>query len=300
MHRRLVLLALLGGLLAAILLLRGPLGRWLYPDAALDGLLAAADAAMAEGDVLRAATLLQAAAARSPDHPRLPVERAEAVGIALARVDTLLGGPPPGPPLAAAARAEIEALLAAAAALGAPGDALEPRRRHLAERAEPSIEVLLQRALAAEQTDPEAALADYLRVLAREPGNTLARHGRQQVLSAWLNLAVAEIERGEWESARLRLRRVRALDPGHVGLPEVEARLAGRHDSAAGPPPDPALQAGRSREALRWLGLAEEALGRGALDTARRALDQAALLAPEAPEREALEQRYRHALSAAR
>lgn len=299
MHRRLVLLALLGGLLAAILLLRGPLGRWLYPDAALDGLLAAADAAMAEGDVLRAATLLQAAAARSPDHPRLPVERAEAVGIALARVDTLLGGPP-GPPLAVATRAEVEALLAAAAALGAPGETLEPRRRRLAERAEPSIEVLLQRALAAEQADPEAALADYLRVLAREPGNTLARHGRQQVLSAWLGLAVAEIERGEWESARLRLRRVRALDPGHVDLPAVEARLAGRHGSAAGPPPDPALQAGRSREALRWLGLAEEALGRGALDTARRALDQAALLAPEAPEREALEQRYRHALSAAR
>lgn len=300
MHRRLVLLALLGGLLAAILLLREPLGRWLYPDAALDGLLAAADAAMAEGDVLRAATLLQAAAARSPDHPRLPVARVEAVGIALVRVDDVLGEQRPDQPMPAASRAEVETLLAAAQALGAPSEALELRRRRLAERAEPSIEVLLRRAMAAEQTDPEAALADYLRVLAREPENALARHGRQQVLSAWLSLTVAEIERGEWESASLRLRRVRALDPGHVDLPGVEARLAGRHDSAAGPPPDPALQAGRSREALRWLGLAEEALGRGALDTARRALDQAALLAPEAPEREALEQRYRHALSAAR
>jgi hypothetical protein len=122
------------------------------------------------------------------------------------------------------------------------------------------------------------------------------------VLSLWLAEAGQALDRGDREGADLRVRRVRALDAAHLDLPAIEARLAGQagRDAAAAPAVDPAVAAERARQALRWLGLAEEALGRGALDTARRALDQAALLAPEAAEREALEQRYRNALSAAR
>ena len=53
-----------------------------------------------------------------------------------------------------------------------------------------------------------------------------------------------------------------------------------------------------SAAAARWLGLADEAIGRGALDEARRALENARRIAPDAPELAALQTRIERAEAA--
>ncbi|MGL6289921.1 MAG: hypothetical protein ACRC2H_04460, partial [Silanimonas sp.] len=58
---------------------------------------------------------------------------------------------------------------------------------------------------------------------------------------------------------------------------------------------DPAMD---SAEAVRWRGLADEAIGRGAFAEARRAIDEARRLAPAAAELAPLEQRLQRAEAA--
>lgn len=275
--------ALVACLVVGALLLREPLGRWIFPDAAVAGLLAEADEALARADAATAAARFRAAQARSPDHPRVAEGLAETSDLALQQAEAAL---------AREALDEARARIALAEALGAPGERLDRLARALEAREEPPVEALLKRAIDAEANQPESALDDYLRVLAREPANALALAGRRRLLAVMLGQAEAGLARGEIEPASGLVQRVKGIDPAHPGLQDLVMRIGAL---PGGPVPLPEVASSGSPEAARWRGLAEEALGRGALAEARRALDRAEALDPSAPQLVELEARWRRA-----
>lgn len=291
--KRATLVGSLALVLLALAMLREPIGRWLFPDAALEGLLAEAESALEAGETAEAARRLLAAQARSPDHPRL------AEGLARGRDGALAAA------AAALARGELDrarAELALADALGAPGERVLALRRQVEARAEPAVEALLKRAVAREASDPDGALADYQRALERDPRSAVARAGRARLLDARLRDADAALVEGDVARAVALVDGVRAIDPAHLGLPDLAVRLA-RHGAAPAPreaAPPPAGDPRRAADAARWRGLAEEAMGRGAWDEARRALDRARALDPDAPELAALDARMDRAGHGAR
>jgi tetratricopeptide (TPR) repeat protein len=285
-----VIAAVAASLLVAVLLLREPIGRAVFPDAALAGLVSQAEQALAAGDLDTAASRFEAAQARAPDHPRV-VEGLAATGERALEAATraVEGG----------ATGEAEELLALAARLGAPGERIEALRQSLMARAEPSVEAVLRRATTLEGADPAAALALYRQVLQREPDNALARAGRSRLLSVTLANAMAALDRGEADAAIALVAEVRAIDPAHLQLPELEARLGASGVGRVGGPVSPATPSSTdSADAIRWRGLADEAIGRGAFVEARRALAEAERLAPQAPELVVLSQRLQRAEAA--
>ncbi len=270
----------------ALVLGRDPLGRALFPDAALAGVLAEGDAALRRGDPDAAARAFEAAAAREPDHPRVRESLDATARAALAGI---------APALAAGRMDRARTLLALATRLGAPGETLDAARRLVDAAAEPPVDVLLSRAVGREPARPGDALADYLAVLAREPANAVALDGRRRLLAARLAAARVRLDRagpGDVEAAAREVEAVRALDPGHLDLPDLLNRLGARPDLAvragsAATRPSPA----EAKEALRWRGLAEEALGRGEWARAREALARASVLDPGHDGQAALERR---------
>ena len=276
--------ALVACLAVGALVLREPIGRWVFPDRAVAGLLAEAERALAEGALDAAASRFRAAQARSPDHPRVTEGLARTRDRALAEAE------------AAVARGDVDRARREgelAASLGAPGERIDDLQRRIAERAAPSIEDLLRQAIAAETIDPAAALAIHLDVLRREPGNALALAGRTRLLGAQLADAARWLDDGDVARARERLLVVQSIDPGHLALPDLKMRLgaAGAVDlDAVAEAPMPSIEA--KAEAARWRGLAEEALGRGAHADARRALDEARRLEPDAADLGRLEERW--------
>jgi len=288
--KRRALWMLLPALLVIALLLayREPLGRALFPDAALSGALARADAALAEGRLDDAVRLLSAAQARDPDHPRV------ADALRAARTMALDG--------AAAAldsgdvdRARV--LLVQAAALGAPGDTLQALAVTLAGERLRDMDAVLQQAAELEASDPEAALALYGEVLGRDSAQAVARAGQRRIFGGWLDaaktvLAGPTASAADVDAARRLLERVRADDPAHLGLPELQSLLVAysvevsAEVSGAGDVSEAAR-----REASRWRGVAEEALGQGAWPRAADALKRAAVLDPDGAGQLALEQR---------
>lgn len=279
--------ALLASILVGILLLREPIGRWIFPDAALAGLLSQAEQALVAGDLDLAVLRFESAHARAPDHPRVVQGLAATGERSLEAAARAVAAGDDGGAQRALARAER---------LGMPGERIRALRQSLLARAEPSIEAILQRATGLEARDSDAALELYRQVLRREPGNALALAGRGRLLSATLAHATAALEAGDTGRASALVADVRAIDPAHLQLPEIEARLGA---SARTMPPglqrpsmaDPIDTA----EAIRWRGLADEAIGRGAFEQARRALAEAERLAPQAPELGVLAERLERA-----
>lgn len=280
-----VLAAVVASLLALAALLREPIGRWVFPDAAVAGLLSGAERALAEGDATTAAARFEAARARHPDHPRIAEGLAETRALALAQAEAAL---------AAGALDTARQRIGLAEALGAPGERVAALRRGLEERAQPALDVLLDRALRREPADAEGALADYRAVLERDPGNALALAGRTRLLAATLAEAETALARGDRATANALVERVKAIDPAHLALPGFAERLGALPLSRPVSPPPAAV----STEAVRWFGLAEEALGRGALDDARRALDRARDEGMDPVRLDALEARWRQARGA--
>lgn len=285
-----VFAAVAASLLVGVLLLREPIGRAVFPDAALAGLVSQAEQALAAGDLDTAASRFEAAQARAPDHPRV-VEGLAATGERALEAATRA--------VAAGAAAQAESALALATRLGAPGERIEALRQSLMARAEPSVEAVLRRATTLEGADPTAALALYRQALQREPDNALAQAGRSRLLSVTLANAMAALDRGEADTAIALVAEVRGIDPAHLQLPELEARLGASGLARAKVPELPTTPPlADSAEAIRWRGLADEAIGRGAFDQARRALAEAERLAPHAPELLVLTQRLQRAESA--
>jgi tetratricopeptide (TPR) repeat protein len=279
--------AVFASLLVGVLLLREPIGRAVFPDAALAGLVAQAESALAAGDLDTAAARFEAAQARAPDNPRV------VDGLAATRERSLAEA---ALAVEAGDAALAEAALARAVRLGAPGERVDALRRSLLARAEPSIEAVLQRAAGLEADEPAAALALYRQVLQRAPSNALALAGRSRLLSVTLARATRAIDAGDLHAATALVADVRATDPAHLQLPELEARLGALGVSLPEPtdaaPLDVAVD---NADAVRWRGLADEAIGRGAFADARRAIDEARRLAPGAMELAVLEQRLQRA-----
>jgi tetratricopeptide (TPR) repeat protein len=183
--------------------------------------------------------------------------------------------------------------------LGAPGERVDALRQAQLAREAPSVEAVLRRATELEGSDPDAALALYRQALQREPDNTLALAGRARRLSSNLARATAALDAGDPQAAMVEVAAVRAIDPAHLQLPELEARLgASGWGSSEGGSPSPTPPSADNAEAIRWRGLADEAIGRGAFDAARRALAEAERRAPQAPELAALRQRLQRAEAA--
>ena len=132
----------------------------------------------------------------------------------------------------------------------------------------------------------QSALSTQIKALEATLGHDLfERRGRGLVLTEAGRIAL--------DHAEAIVAKVRAIDPAHLALPELEMRLGSR--AAAPRPPGPVASPVVLDDALRWRGLAEEALGRGALAEARRALDRARHLDPAAPDLAALEARWARA-----
>jgi tetratricopeptide (TPR) repeat protein len=285
--------AALACLVVGVLLLREPIGRWIFPDAALAGLIAQAEQALAVGDTATAKAGFLAAQARSPDHPRVLDGLARTRDGLLRTAERAAADGDPG----AGLRAVEDAL-----ALGAPRERVEAVRHALLERSAPTTETLLQRAAAMESDDRDGALALYRQVLLRAPGDPVARAGRGRLLAATLADAARALDAGDFARAAALVGDVRRIDPAHLGLPEVEMRLGElgvrSPDPADGSTSSATVDRAGHADAARWLGLADEAIGRGALDEARRAMETARTLAPDAPELAALQTRIERAEAA--
>lgn len=282
-----VVAALVAVVVVGILLFREPIGRAVFPDATLAGLVSQAEQALASGDLDAAASRFEAAQARSPDHPRV------VDGLAATGERSLVEATRA---VAAGDVERAERALERASRLGMAGERIEALRRALLARSEPSIESALQRAAGLEAVDPETALVLYRQILRREPGNALALVGRRRLLSETLARATEALDRGDGGTAMALVAEVRAIDPAHLQLPELEARLGASGWAAVEASPSmAAADLALSAEAIRWLGLADEAIGRGAFDAAHRALGEAARHAPDAPELKRLRQRLERA-----
>ncbi|KLI99646.1 hypothetical protein WQ56_12025 [Luteimonas sp. FCS-9] len=206
----------------------------LWPETRVQGLLDDAARAMAEGrldapDGTGARQLFEAAQALDPDDVRPRAGLSEVADAALAQ-----------------ARAAVEArrfgqardALRLAQALSAPRDAidaLDARLRAL-EAGGAAPDVLLRQAQAAQSLGrlddgADAALPLYARVLAIEPGNGDALRGRDESLAALLARARARLREGDLRGAATLVAAVRGYDPGHVDLPDTQARMTEELDA---------------------------------------------------------------------
>jgi hypothetical protein len=226
-RRRSDRLWLLGMLLVPLLLLvnswRVPISEKLVPDARLNRNLERAERALRRGELSRedgqgARELFESVLAIDPDQLQAREGLLAVRREALARADRALR---------ARRLDDARRDVAIAEALDAPQVALLPLRERLIRLEESSVNVpeLLARAADPEVGDDEAlSLLDQ--VLAIDAGNALALEGRSELLSEWLLRAEHELDAGQVEQARARIARVQAVDPGHVDLPPLRARLA--------------------------------------------------------------------------
>lgn len=295
-------------------------------DAVLKSLLSEARDALSSHDVERGARLIARVAEVDPGFIGLPAAQAELsaavdeelVGIRshiergeLDQAEVLLG--------------PLRQALGPHEAVGAEVDRLasgwlDRAESHLAEAAFESAQLALLRARALKpdlqradalaasvvreraraQTapaDPSARLAQLL-----DEGEAAMRAGRwfpPERGNAWAHLQEAyQLAPGDLSIGKARLRVARearsCLDAirAPADLPRAEHCLAVLD---AFDPEDPTLPDLRRNLAARWLGIAQERLGAGELDAARRAFDAAARIDPQNPDLAGIEQRLNRA-----
>lgn len=224
----------LGLLLAAAVLLRGPLGDRLWPQARVHALAGQAEAALARGhlsaaDGSGARELFEAAQAIDPDQPGPREGLARVAEAALEQAAVAL---------AADRFEEAHAMLQLARELSIPrarADALAERLRER-EAGRAGLEGLVARATRAHAAgrlhgDAEAALPLYARVLELAPDHVDALRGRDEALATLLGQAREDLRAGELQAAAAAIAAARGYDPGHVDLPEAEARLVEELDA---------------------------------------------------------------------
>lgn len=217
-------------LLALVLLgvFRQPLADRIWPQTRAQALRAQADKALAQGrltaaDGSGARELYEAALAMDPDRDeaREGLMRVAAAALAQAHAATMQNR-----------FADAHAALRLARALEVPrADATrveaELRSR---EAAHAGIPQLLARAESARKAGrlagaDDAALPLYQRVLALQPEDKTALEGREDALSDLLQAARAQLSTGDLAAAVAAIATARGFDPGHVDLPQTEARL---------------------------------------------------------------------------
>ncbi|WP_345295731.1 hypothetical protein [Luteimonas vadosa] len=268
--------AVVGVLLLAVLVFRQPIADWIWPETRAQALQSAAARALASNrltaaDGSGARELYEAALAIDPD-------RGEALtGLANVASAALVAS------VAALRRNDFETahghlrlareLSVPAAHADAVADAL--RRR---EAAHAGIDQLMARAEAAHLAgrldgDPQAALPLYRRVLELQPERADALRGREDALTELLDSARAALREGDLDVAARRIALARKYDPGHVDLPDSQARLT-EETEALRRRADRDLKWGRLPEATRAyrsllaLSATDEAAVRGLLAVA--------------------------------
>ena len=219
--------ALLVVLLA--LLLRDPLGRWLWPDPRYDALRQRGESALLAGkltaaDGSGARELFEAALALQPDQLEARDGLARVAAVALARAEARLQA---GDYVQARAALQLARELQAPQVRIAPLDA----KLRAAQARATGVGALLVRAhaalLAGHFDDGEAAaLPIYQQVLQAQPRNQPALEGREDALEGLLRPAPAALARGDLAQAVGLLRRAEAFDPGYPGLPALHAGVA--------------------------------------------------------------------------
>ena len=108
----------------------------------------------------------------------------------------------------------------------ADADAVAEQLR-LGESAHAGIDALMGEAVVAQANGKlEIALPLYQRVLALQPNQTAALEGREDALSEWLQQAGQALAGGDLARGSSLIAQARGYDPGHVDLPDLEARLA--------------------------------------------------------------------------
>ncbi|MFC3659697.1 hypothetical protein ACFOM9_06340 [Luteimonas notoginsengisoli] len=297
-------------LLAAVLLvmaMRKPLADWLWPQTRAQALRAQAAQALAQGrltaaDGSGARELYAAALAIDPDRDEARAGLAEVAEAALAQARQAT---------AQDRFADAHASLRLARSLSVPradaaAVATALRKR---EAAHAGIPGLLKRAEAARESgqltgNPDAALPLYQRILALQPENTRALEGREDALGELLQQARAQLREGRLAEATAAIDAARSFDPGHVDLPDTQARLNEELDdvrrnaasdlrdgrleraaeryrllAAAGQQAD--ADAGLERVAVAWAHRAETMAADFRFAAADAALAQARALAPE-------------------
>ncbi|MDN5780898.1 MAG: hypothetical protein L0H23_02565 [Luteimonas sp.] len=296
-------------LLAVVLVVafRKPLADWLWPQTRAQALRAQAAQALAQGrltaaDGSGARELYEAALAMDPDRDEARVGLGQVAEAALAQAR------------AATAQdrfADAHASLRLAQALSVPrADADEVaatlRKR---EAAHAGIPGLLTQAEAAREAgrltgEATAALPLYQRILALQPEDTRALEGREDALGELLQQARAQLREGKLAEATAAIAAARGYDPGHVDLPDTQARLneelddvrrnaandlrGGRLERAealyrllAGAGQQADADAGMQRVSAAWAHRAETLAGDFRFAAADAALAHARALAPE-------------------
>lgn len=215
-------------LLGLALVFRQPLADRLWPEPRAQALRAQAAQALRAGkltaeDGSGARELYEAALAIDPDRneARLGLSRVAVAAVAQARA------------LGEKNRfAEAHAALKLARELSAPRADILPVERALREReaAHAGLPSLLARANAAAAEGrliegDDAALPLYKRVLALQPENKTALEGREDALGTLLQHTRGQLREGRLAEAVAGIAIAREYDPGHVDLPDTEARL---------------------------------------------------------------------------
>ena len=222
-------------LLAALLLLfRGPLAERLWPQTRAQKLIGEGAAALAAGrltaaDGSGARERYEAAIAIDPDRPegREGLARVAAAALAQAREATAQGR-----------FADAHVALRVARELSVPRGDADAVAATLREResAHAGIEGLVARAEAARSAgnldgDADAALPLYARVLALQPRHQAALRGREDALGALLDDARERLRAGDVATATRAIATAMRYDPGHVDLPDTQARLTEELDA---------------------------------------------------------------------
>lgn len=297
-------------LLLMLALARGPLGDRLWPQARVHELSGQAAQALARGhlsdaDGSGARELYEAALAMDPDRiePRAGLARVADAALAQARED-----------LAADRIAQAHAQLRLARELSVPREQADLLAARLREReaALAGIDGLLARAAAAHaqgrlQDGDGAALPLYARVLELRPSDPQALRGRDDALGALLDQARGDLRSGELAAAATAIATARRYDPGHVDLPDTEARFTeeldalrgradadlqrGRIDAAVAAwrrlqalaPDDPGADEGLRRAAEAYAATARRLAADFRFADASRELDKARSIAADAP-----------------
>lgn len=220
-------------LLLLVVLFRGPLADRVMPQTRAQALIEQGEAALAAGrltaaDGSGARERFEAAIAIDPDRPaaRAGLARVAEAALVDAR-DALAQG----------RLEDARNALRMARELSVPraqADALEAALRER-EAARAGLDGLFARAEAARAAGgldgDRAALPLYARILALEPRHAGALRGREDALGALLDDARERLRGGDIDTAARAIATARRYDPGHVDLPDAQARLTEELDA---------------------------------------------------------------------
>lgn len=220
--------------LVLLIAVRQPLAEWLWPDTRTQALRQQAAAALAAGhlsadDGSGARELYEAALAMDPDRPEAREGLAQVARAALAQARRALEEQ---------RFDDARTALALARELAAPRAAVDAVDAALRERlaAQAGLDDLRARAGDAYARgdlhgSENSALPLYRRILGLRPDDADALRGREDALGDLLQQARDDLRQGRYAAAARAVAIAREFDPGHIDLPDTQARLGEERDA---------------------------------------------------------------------